>query len=100
MKKCPYCAEDILDKAVKCKHCGEFLYETNAARRLPTRQLTRSQTDNKLGGVCGGLAVYTNLDPTLIRLMVVFTTLATGLLPGLVAYAICAMVVPMEGVPA
>jgi phage shock protein PspC (stress-responsive transcriptional regulator) len=40
--------------------------------------LRRSRTDRYVGGVCGGVAAYLNMDPTLVRILTVLITLFTG----------------------
>ena len=36
------------------------------------RKLERSRTNKVLGGVCGGVANYVNMDPTLVRVLTTF----------------------------
>lgn len=59
-----------------------------------TKKLYRSRRDRQVAGVCGGLAEYFNLDPTIIRLLFVLFTFLGG--PGLIVYIALAIVVPEE----
>lgn len=58
------------------------------------KRLYRSNTNKTIAGVCGGLAEYLNVDPTLIRLLWVFFVLAAG--TGLLAYIIAAIIIPQN----
>lgn len=59
------------------------------------KQLRRSITDRKIFGVCGGLAEYFSIDPSLTRILYVVLCLATGG-AGILLYFILALVVPDE----
>lgn len=59
---------------------GKRLYKLNQGRMLD--------------GVCGGIAKYFGLDPTLVRLAwAIFTALGGS---GIIAYIICAVIIPCE----
>ncbi|MBI5670477.1 MAG: PspC domain-containing protein [Chloroflexi bacterium] len=57
-----------------------------------TKRLTRSSTDKKIAGVCGGLAEYFGIDSTLVRLLFVLVALLPG--PGLLLYIVLWIIMP------
>lgn len=62
--------------------------------KMERKKLTRSKTDKMIGGVCGGLAEYLNVDSSIVRLAWVFLTLVTNLIPGVIIYIAWMIIVP------
>jgi phage shock protein C len=58
------------------------------------KKLYRSADDRWLAGVCGGLAKYFNIDPTLVR--VIFVVLALFGLGGVILYLLLWVLIPNE----
>jgi phage shock protein C len=58
------------------------------------KKLYISKTDRKILGVCGGLAEMTGMDSTLVRLILVFLCIITGILPLLATYIVAAIITP------
>ena len=58
------------------------------------KRLYKSNTNKQIDGVCGGIAEYFEIDPTVVRLAWVLFTCLGG--SGLVAYIICAIVFPRK----
>ncbi len=53
-------------------------------------------SDKKFLGVCGGVADYLNVDPTLIRIGVVCLSLITAIIPALIIYIVLSFVFPQQ----
>ena len=56
------------------------------------KRIYRSRQDRMVCGVCGGIAEYFDIDPTLVRLVWVIITLMGG--AGILAYIIAAIIIP------
>ena len=60
------------------------------------KRLYRSKKDKMLAGICGGLAEYFDVDPSLVRLATVLLCLCAG--TGLLVYIIAAIIIPEASV--
>ena len=58
------------------------------------RRLTRSNRNKMIAGVCGGLAEYLNVDPTVMRVLYVLVSILSAAFPGIVAYIILMFLMP------
>lgn len=58
------------------------------------KRLYKSRKEKKIDGVCGGIAAYFGVDPTLIRLAWILFSICVG--SGILAYIICCIVIPEE----
>jgi len=75
---------------------GYFIYQyfvSNGNGKTHGR-IHRSIADRKICGVCGGIAEWLGVDPTIIR--IVWALLAFGWGTGVLLYFICAFVLPEE----
>ena len=88
---CNSCGKTIADDVRFCSYCGTVVGIPPAPKRL-----MRSRSDRKVAGVCAGLAQYFDLDVTLVRILCIFMTLATGVCPGVVTYLLGWIIVPSE----
>ena len=62
-------------------------------------RLERSTTNKVIAGVCGGIADYLQIDPTLVRVFFVIATLVTAGL-GFLGYLVLLVMMPLPGKPA
>lgn len=58
------------------------------------KRLDKIEQGKKLDGVCGGIAEYFDIDPTLVRLAWILFTAFAG--SGIIAYIIAAIVMPKK----
>lgn len=87
---CPKCGKEYAEKVNFCCQCGTSFSGPPA----PPKKLTRSIRDKKIAGVCGGLAEYMDMDPTLVRLIWVMLAIFVGW--GIIGYLIAWIVLPEQ----
>ena len=95
---CADCHRQIADYSNFCYSCGAKQPATSAPGATAEygggkKRLARSSTDKKIAGVCGGLADYFDLDPTIIRVCWLLAVLFAG--TGILAYLVLWIVLPV-----
>lgn len=68
--------------------------QSGGSKEEGIKRLMRSHSDKVIGGVCGGIAKFTNIDPTLLRIVTLLLVLFGGL--SLWIYIILWILLPID----
>ena len=60
------------------------------------KKLFRSKENRQIAGICGGLGEILSVDPTLIRLGLIFLFFVTGVVPVIITYLIGWAIIPID----
>jgi phage shock protein C len=87
---CVHCGKQIVEESSYCNFCGSRQRSSSRSRLL-----TRSSTNTKIGGVCGGLGEYFGVDATIVRLIwLALSVVPGGIVGGILAYLLAWIVIP------
>jgi phage shock protein PspC (stress-responsive transcriptional regulator) len=87
---CIHCGKQIAEDSSYCNLCGSRQHSP-----FRSKLLTRSSTDSKIAGVCGGIGEYFGVDSTIVRLIwLVLSVFPGGIVGGVIAYTLAWIVIP------
>jgi phage shock protein PspC (stress-responsive transcriptional regulator) len=91
---CVRCHKDLADEASYCPHCGARQHAATESA-WASRRLVRVTSQEKIAGVCAGIADYLDVDVTLVRAVWLALSIVPGaIVGGVLAYILAWMVMP------
>ena len=89
---CIRCQRDVPADAVFCPACGAR--QAADASSWGTRRLVRIPSEQKIAGVCAGIAEYFGWDVTLFRVAFVLVSIVSAAFPGIFVYLLLWALMP------
>ncbi len=89
-----YMVRKVQETIGRPEEFGELKQPHNPQPEPETKRLSRTSGDKVIGGVCGGIAKFTNIDPTLLRVATMLCVIFGGL--SLWIYIILWLFMPLD----